>query len=351
MTDVDPASIPLPSRGNRRQRPGAQVTIHDVARAAGVAASTVSRAFGRPQRVNVVTREHIYAVAEKLGYRPNPVARALPSGRTTTLGLLVPDITNPFFFDVIRGAERQANAAGYTVILSDTEESSEVEARTVQRLSRAVDGFVLASTRLTSRQIQELATDNVLALINREVQGVPSAIADNTDSTRQVVEHLASLGHRRIAYLAGPRASWSNAQRWKALHISATRHGIELTQLGPFPPAVLGGAAAADAAIGHDVTAVVAFNALLAIGALRRFAERGKQVPGEVSVVAYDDIFGADFCAPPLTTVAAPIQHAGRAAVDLLLGKLVTPREKDARRAVVLPSYLHIRDSTGPARS
>ncbi len=298
--------------------------------------------------MNAQTRQHIYAVAENLGYRPNPLARALPSGRTTTLGLLVPDITNPFFFDVIRGAERQASAAGYTLILSDTEESPDVEARTIARLGRSVDGFVLASSRLTSAQIRELAADNVLALINREVEGVPGAIADNTDSTRQVVEHLVSLGHRRIAYLGGPRASWSNTQRWEALQASAQQQEVELTQLGPFPPAVVGGAAAADVAIGQGVTAVVAFNALLAIGTLRRFAERGKQVPGDISVVAYDDIFGADFCSPPLTTVAAPIQDAGRAAVDLLLGQLSTPNG-EGRRTVVLPSYLHIRESTGPA--
>src|SRR5437588_210945 len=142
-------------------------TIHDVAREAGVAASTVSRAFTNPQRVNARTREHVFSVADRLGYLPNPLARALPSGRTTTIALLVPDITNPFFFDLIRGAERQASAAGYTVILTDTEESPEVEAHNVERLRRAADGFVLASSRLTDRQLRDIAADNVVALVNR----------------------------------------------------------------------------------------------------------------------------------------------------------------------------------------
>jgi DNA-binding LacI/PurR family transcriptional regulator len=349
VPDVDPGSA-APLRRGRRQRLSSPTTIHDVARAAGVAASTVSRAFTNPQRVNARTREHVFAVAGRLGYRPNPLARALPSGRTTTIALLVPDITNPFFFDLIRGAERQASAAGYTVVLTDTEESPEVEAHNVDRLRRAVDGFVLASSRLSDSRIREIATDNVVALVNRRLDDVPSAVADNTDSTRQVVEHLASLGHRSITYLAGPRPSWSNTHRWNALRDAAKRHGIAAERLGPFHPSVHGGAAAADASIGQGATAVVAFNALVAIGALQRFAERGKRVPQDVSVVGYDDIFGADFSSPPLTTVAAPIQDVGRAAIDLLLGQLDRERGgPNYRRGVALASHLRIRQSTGPA--
>ncbi len=341
--DLEPADEPGP------QRTAAVPTIHDVAKEAGVAASTVSRALNNPQRVNERTREHVRAVADRLGYRPNPLARALPSGRTTTVGLLVPDITNPFFFDLIRGAERQARAAGYTTVLADTEESHEVEIRHIERLGRAVDGFVLASSRLSNEQLGELSRDHVLTLVNRQVPGVPSALVDNAVSTRNVVDHLDSLGHRSIAFLAGPRPSWSSTQRWEALCAAAEPLGIEIQQLGPFPPIMEGGAAAADAAIGRGVTAVVAFNALLAIGALRRFAERGMRVPDDISVVGYDDIFGADFCSPPLTTVAGPIQDIGRAAVDLLLSRL--GEREDPARTVALPSYLRIRGSTGPAKT
>lgn len=347
MTEVGADTSPGPSA--RRRRPSAAVTIHDVARAAGVAASTVSRSFTRPERVNSRTREHIRAVAEQLNYRPNPAARALLSGRTETLGLLVPDITNPFFFDLIRGAERQASAAGYTLVLSDTEESPSRESRTVEQLHRAVDGFVLASSRLPADRIRRLAADNVLVLINRRVAGVPSAVADNTDSTRQLVEHLASLGHRRLAYLGGPRPSWSNAQRWEALREAAREKDLSAVRLGPYAPFITGGAAAADAAIGSGATAVIAFNALLAIGVLRRCAERGKRVPEDISIAGYDDIFGADFCSPPLTTVASPIQDVGRAAVDLLLGRLTEHLGRREPDGVTLPCYLRIRDSTGRA--
>lgn len=347
-------SAPEPPEARRQpdQRPAVErsVTIHHVAREAGVAASTVSRTFTNPQRVNVRTREHVLTVADRLGYRPAAPARPLPPSGTGTLALFVPDIANPYFFGLIRGAERQASAAGYTLILSDTEESPELEARHLERLAKAVDGFVLAATRLPERRIRELSKDHVLTLVNREVEGAPSVVVDNEDGTRQIVEHLVSLGHRSITYLAGPRASWVDARRWQALRAAARRMGVSAGRLGPFPPSVDGGAAAADAAVAHGATALVAFNDLLAIGVLRRFAERGVSVPRDVSVVGYDDIFGSDFCSPPLTTLAAPIQDAGRSAVSLLLEMLDTRGPASGRRRVVLPVHLRIRASSGPAR-
>lgn len=329
----------------RRQR---ATTIHDVAREAGVAASTVSRTFTNPQRVNINTREHVLAAADRLGYRHVSSTRTGPGGATATVALLVPDITNPAFFGIIRGAERQASAAGYTLILADTEESADLETRHIDRLAPAVDGFVLASSRLPDADIRRVSETRLITLFNREVEGVPGVVVDNDDGTRQIVEHLASLDHRSVAYLAGPRASWADARRWRALEAAAKRLGLTATRLGPFPPSVAGGAAAADAAVGHGASAVVAFNDLLAIGVLRRFAERGLDVPGDVSVVGYDDIFGADFCSPPLTTLAAPIEDAGRSAVGLLL-EMVDRTAVNPRRRVVLPSHLRIRGSSGPA--
>lgn len=335
-------------RGRRGPLPPAP-TIYDVAAEAGVAASTVSRAFSDPGRVNVRTREHVVGVARRLGYQPNPMARALPSGRTQTVALVVPDITNPHFFGVIRGAERQVNAAGFTLILVDTQESAEAEARHVERLSRAVDGIILASSRLPDERIQALAKGRVLTLVNREVPGMHSVVSDQSEGSRQVVEHLASLGHRSLVFLGGPRASWAGARRWRALAATAPRLGVTAQRLGPFPPALAGGAAAADAAIGHRATALVAHNDLLAFGVLRRLAERGVRVPEDVSVVGYDDIFGADFCTPPLTTLAGAGEKVGRAAVDVLLRVLEHGTAELAPQSIVLPSHLVIRASTGPA--
>ncbi|WP_307849732.1 LacI family DNA-binding transcriptional regulator [Qaidamihabitans albus] len=330
---------------------GKRPTIYDVAREAGVATSTVSRALARPERVNAATREHVLRVAERLGYHTNQLARALPSGRTRTVALFVADITNPHFFGIIRGAEQQTRAAGCTLIVGDTEESPELEARNIERLSGSVDGFVIAASRMSDADIRKLGAEHRLTLISRQVDGVPSAIVDHADGTGQIMEHLASLGHRSVVYLAGPRRSWLATQRWKVISHSARELGMAATRLGPFPPAVRGGAAAADAALARGTTAAIAHNDLLAIGMLRRFADRGVGVPGDVSVVGYDDIFGADFCSPPLTTLAGHFAEAGRRAVDLLLGaRGEAPRGRGAAQ-VVLPSHLVVRESTGPVRA
>src|SRR3954447_64582 len=149
-------------------------------------------------------------------------------------------------------------------------------------------------------------------------------------------------GPRSIAYLAGPSAAWSDGERWRALSVAAQAAGVAVVRCGPFPPTLDGGPAAADIGLSTGATALVAFNDLLAIGVLRRLADRGVDVPGRVSVVGFDDIFGADFCHPPLTTVAGPVEEAGRALVDVLLAdRAVAP-------TMTLPTHLRIRASTGP---
>ncbi|MGH3486381.1 MAG: LacI family DNA-binding transcriptional regulator, partial [Actinopolymorphaceae bacterium] len=163
---------------------GRAPTIRDVAAHCGVATSTVSRAFSHPGRVNPATRQRILDAAAEMGYRPNPIARALPSGRTRTLGLLVPDITNPFFLDLIRGAERAAAAAGYTLVLADTAESTDTEATVVDRLTRAVDGFVLASPRLSDARLRAAYASVPLVVVNRRVPPVPGVLIDSAHGTR-----------------------------------------------------------------------------------------------------------------------------------------------------------------------
>jgi DNA-binding LacI/PurR family transcriptional regulator len=319
------------------------VTLHDVAREAGVAVSTASRALSDPQRVNVRTREHVQAVARELGYRPNRLAQALPTGRTRMLAVLVPDITNPHNFGLVRGAEAQARAAGSTLVIADTQGQPELEVAHLERLGASVDGFVLASSRLPDDELRSLAGRTPVVLFNRRVDGLASLATDSADGSRQIVEHLVALGHRSLAYLAGPSAAWSDAQRWRALSEHAEAAGVRIVRCGPFDPTLDGGPAAADVGLSTGATALVAFNDLLAIGVLRRLGERGVAVPDRVSVVGYDDIFGADFCSPPLTTVAGPVDEAGRALVDVLLaGREPVP-------VVTLPTHLRIRNSTGPA--
>jgi DNA-binding LacI/PurR family transcriptional regulator len=317
------------------------VTLHDVAREAGVAVSTVSRALSNPERVSERTRAHVRSVAERLDYRPNRIAQALPSGRTQMLALLVPDITNPHHFGLVRGAEAQARAAGYTLVLGDTQESPELEAVHTQRLGSVVDGIVLAASRLPEADLRALGSRRPVVLFNREVAGFPAVVTDSADGSRQVVQHLAALGHRSIAYLAGPPDLWTDGVRWRALSSHAEAAGMAIVRLGPFSPTVEHGAAAADVGLASAATALVAFNDLLAIGVLRRLERRGVGVPERVSVVGFDDIFGSDFCHPPLTTVTSPVEQAGRTLIDLLLGARTD-------RDVVLPTPLRVRDSTAP---
>ncbi|MFC4948040.1 LacI family DNA-binding transcriptional regulator [Pseudonocardia sp. GCM10023141] len=324
-------------------------TISDVAAHCGVAISTVSRALTRPGRVNEITRLRIVAAADELGYHPNPRARSLLSGRTDTLALLIPDITNPFFFDVIRGTQGQSAAAGYSLLLVDTEESSEVEARHIARLQKSVDGLILAAARLSDSELARAAEVPMVAL-NRNTPGVPTVVIDSAEGTVQAVEHLASLGHRTLAYAAGPTGSWSNVQRWRAVRAAAQRLGVTARRVGPFTPTVHAGAAAADAAFNVGATGVLAFNDLMAIGILQRLKERGIRVPADMSVVGCDDIFGADFCHPALTTLTAPIERAGRVATDMLLDQLGRGTGRSApRKRERLPTNLTVRESTGPA--
>jgi DNA-binding LacI/PurR family transcriptional regulator len=337
------------TRTARGERPGRPATLADVARASGVAASTVSRALSDPGRVNATTRERIERIARELDYTPNTQARALISGRTRAVAVLVSDVTNPFYFGMIRGTQQQLRVAGYTQLLVDTEESEELEASVLRRLRQSCDGAVIAGPRLADERLEQLADDFPLVVVNRQDERLSTVFLDTPSGYAQSLAHLVSLGHRDIAYVAGPDASSINESRWLALETAAREHDVALRRIGPFSPTKQAGAAAADAVLNSGVTACVAFNDLLAIGMLMRLHERGVPVPDRLSIVGCDDIFGADFCNPPLTTITAPIERAGRVAIDLLLAKLDAADEAPARSNVTLPTHLTIRASTGAA--
>jgi LacI family transcriptional regulator len=320
-------------------------TIRDVAAAAGVAESTVSRALTNPDRVHHTTRERILKVAADLHYVPSAQARAVSLGRTSMIGLVVTDVTNPFYFGIIRGTQAQLKSAGLTQVLVDTEESRSIEAGTLSRLRTSVDGVVLASSRLRDGELTEVSRQMPIVAINRQAEGVASVLIDTGAGVSQALEHLVSLGHTHVAFISGPDASWSNQTRWLAGLAAAERLGVTLTRVGPFAPRMSSGGVAADAVVNDGATACIAFNDLLAIGAMRRFAERGLHVPDDISVVGCDDIFGADFSHPTLTTIAADSESAGRAAVSLLLERIAHPSTPLSQ--VTIPTHLTIRASTG----
>ena len=326
----------------------ARPTIYDVATAAGVATSTVSRSFSMPNRVNARTRQHVLVVAAQLGYRPNPHARALLSGRHHTVAMVVSDIANPHFFELIRGAELRAKASEYTLVLVNAEESPAIEYDQVQRLVPAVDGFVLAASRLPDENLTQIAAQRPMVLMNRQVRGLPSVVLDHVTGCRQIVQHLASLGHRHLVYLAGPENSWMAATRWSALRLTADELGLRSERIGPFVPKVSQGGPAADGALHTGATAIVAHNDLLAIGVLKRLEQRSVRVPDDISVVGFDNIFAAELCTPSLTTLGGAHAEVGRTAVEILL-QANGGRGNDVVPTVTLPTELILRNSTGGA--
>ena len=338
------------------EQPYKRVSIRDVARAAGVAPSTVSRALSLPHRVNQTTRLHIERTAAQLGYER---VRAEPQAhRKHAVAVVVSDVTNPFYFGIIRGTQHQLAAAGWIQLLFDTEESASSELLALNAMAGRADGAVISASRLSDQRIAEIAQRLPLVVINRRPEGVPCVLIDTPGGMEQALQHLVSLGHRDIVYVAGPDSSWSNERRFGALSASAKRLGLSLTRIGPHVPFVASGAAAADAALNTNATACVAFNDLLAIGMLERFRERGVRVPQDMSVVGCDDIFGAAFCHPPLTTLTSPIEQAGRVATRSLLHRIEVGRaaydaEESADAAfgheIVLATHLTVRESTGPA--
>ncbi|MFF3027083.1 LacI family DNA-binding transcriptional regulator [Microbacterium sp. NPDC057944] len=328
-------------------RASESVTIYDVAKLAGVNPSTVSRALNRPGRVNAVTERRIRAAAETLNYHVNPMARALPTGRTSIVGLVVSDITNPVFFDVIRGAEAAATRSGYTLVLTESEESDEREYERAQRMLRMVDGMLLATPRMSDEQITALARQKPVAVVNRLVDDVLSVIPDVQHGIAEAVRHLRGLGHSRIAYVPGPPLSWMARRRGELLAQRCEWAHIELATLDSVAPTVAGGRSAAVAVRDSGATAVIAYNDLIAIGLMQELVETGIRIPADISVVGFDDIFGADFTSPPLTTVKSPLREGGDHAMAALLGR-VTDTEVSAD-GFDLATTLVVRGSTGPA--
>ena len=325
-------------------------TIREVARQAGVSPSTVSRALSSQDIVNPATRERVLRVAQRLGYMPNRAARSLITGRTGNLGIIVPDLANPFFPSVVKGVQAKAREADYAVLIADTDEEPSAEAGLVRTLSKQVDGLILCSPRVQEEEIRALVEGTILVMANRRFGDVPSVVFDNADGMRQAVAHLRALGHRRVAWVGGPRTSWSTRDRVRGLRAATAAAEMELVVVGNFPPQFEGGVAAADLIVAADVTSVVAYNDLVALGLLSRLRDRGLDVPGDISVIGIDGILMSGMSSPALTTVGLTKEQLGRAAVELLLDLLEQPEGvRNPRRA--LPTQLLVRASTGVART
>ena len=327
---------------------GRRPTIYDVAREAGVAASTVSRAYSRPGRVNADTAQRVFAAAERLGYRPVAPAGPQPCTTQKAIALVIADVTNPFYGDIIKGAYEAAREAGCQLILSHTNESPEVERATIEHELAQVDGIVIASSRMSDSALRMVAKQKAVVLLNRSIPEASCVLNDAARGIRQAAEHLAGLGHDRITYLAGPEASWSDGVRWRALREAGAELELDVRRIGPHQPTVLAGVDAARRIAGLDATAVLAYNDQLAIGVLKGLRKLGVHVPDEVSVVGFDNIMFDELVEPPLTTIASPLYRMGFMGVQNCIA--VAHGAVPSGPPPVLPVRLVVRQSTGQRR-
>ena len=321
------------------------MTIRDVATRAGVSPATVSRVFSQPETVAPGTRQRVLTAAEELRYAPNPVARSLARRRTGNLGIVVPDIANSFSAMIIKAAQQEARHAEYALFVTASEELVDDEERQARALAPQVDGLLLTSPLASDACLRELADIVPVVVTNRLLDDVPAVLTESAQATGHAVEHLHALGHREVAYLAGPDG-YSNDSRTSGLQAACARLGLEPVVLGPFPARFSSGVRAADLVLAAGATAVVAFNDDIAAGLLTRFADRGVRVPEHISVVGHDDTALAEMVTPRLTTVHIPAAAAGATATQLLI-RYVRGDDSGVRR-YELPSELIVRGSTGP---
>ncbi|WP_119731689.1 LacI family DNA-binding transcriptional regulator [Thermomonospora amylolytica] len=315
------------------------VTIRDVAQASGVHVSTVSRTFSAPHLVNAETRTRVLAVAEQLGYRPNRAARSLTTGRTNNIGLIVADLANPFFPPLIKAAQAAARRQDYHLFVADTDENPAEEEDLVLAFSKQVDGIVLCSPRLSNKALEKLAKRVPFVLVNRRIRGLTTVVMDVAQGARAAMEHLAGLGHRRVALVSGPSGSWTSGEIRKAV---LETPDLETVVIGPNSPTEEGGLAVAAQVAEAGVTGVLAYNDLVAIGLIEGLGALGVSVPGDISVIGFDDSITGRLYRPKLTTVAMPAGDAGRMAVDLLVQSMSA--------ATVLETHLVVRESTAPPK-
>ena len=327
------------------EQPRVAVTIYDVAKAAGVAPSTVSRTFARPGRVNADTAARIRQVATELGYRANPVTQAPVTAQTRLLALMISDVANPFYSQLIRGGQLAASDAGYEILLADSRESSARERATLERLVPVVEGFVIGSSRMSDSALRTIAKQRPMVVLNRALIDVPSVVTDNVSGAHAVVELLRDLGHDAATYVAGPEASWADGVRFRSLRDHGAHAGLTVSRIGPFLPTFEGGLAATRTLLEKLPSAVIAYNDLIAVGVMHGLLREGVAVPEQVSVVGFDDILISRISLPTLTTVAAPMRQLGTTAVKNVVALINGARHRSTE-ALVMPVQLKVRGST-----
>jgi LacI family transcriptional regulator len=327
--------------------------LKDVAAAAGVHPATASRALNESTAslLSPETVERVRAAAERLGYRVNRMARALKTRRSFAIGMLIPDITNPFFPPVVKGAEDSLAGAGYTLVLANTDNDEAKERLQLSgMLQSQVDGLLMATARRRGASVEQLRSGPVpMVLVNRTIDrgGVSAVIPDDLGSMRLAVRHLHELGHRRIGHVAGPADTSTGSRRARGFTEAMRDLGLppgRMVRARLFNEQEGRRAAAALLEREPELTAIVAANDLLALGTLDAAAEAGLDCPGDLSVIGVNDVPLADRLQPPLTTIRVAEYDLGRQAARLLLAHIEDP-ERRAETVVTAPELI-VRGST-----
>jgi len=336
-------------------------TLRDVAAAARVHPATASRALNPSTRLLVSedTARRVTEAAERLGYRPNPVARSLRTRCSHTVGVLIPDLNNPLFPPIVRGLEDRLAQQGYVALIGNTDADERRERMIFDQMrARHVDGFVLATATLHSPILAEAAeADLPVVLMNRIAPGHPfsSVTVDNEQGVRAAVTHLVSLGHTRIGHIAGPQEASTGAARLRGFRDSMASHRLE----APESHIVYAASYSIDEGLrcsrellarDEGLTAVVAGNDMLAVGCYGALDELGMECPADISVIGFNDMPFIDRLRPPLSTVRFPHYQLGTEAAQLLLEQ-IDSRKACPVKILYLAPELVVRGSTGPPAS
>ncbi|MGC3980453.1 MAG: LacI family DNA-binding transcriptional regulator [Steroidobacteraceae bacterium] len=323
--------------------------IKEVAAETGFSIATVSRALQQPERVTSKTRKVIEDAVRRLGYKPNAQARNLRTAKTKLIIALVPDISNPFYAEVIRGIEQVAHERRYSLLLGDTQHNVAREQAYADILeARQADGLITLIPH-----IPKIRVDGPLPVVNAcecvKDRAINSIGVDNVKGAVMAVDHLVSLGHRRIAFIAGPIDSPLTVDRKHGYDLALKKAGLkidpDLTMSGNF--SIESGLSATEQLIASKLkfSAIFCCNDEMAIGAIGALKAHGLRIPQDVSVIGFDDIRFARYCDPALTTVAQPKLQLGREATGMLLDILVNGHTTVVKK--ILPTDLIVRDSTG----
>lgn len=343
-----------PPRSNPPNRRPAAVSIRDVARRAGVSIATVSRAVNRIPTVDPVLAERVWKAIEEVGYLPNTQARALVSGRSKMLGLIVSEITNPFFPELVQEFENLAVAQGYEVLIGSTNYEPERTESLIRRmLQRSVDGVAVMTFGIEEELVQKLVEREfplVFVDAGPDLPNIRVLKVNYGEGIRQAVQHLAALGHRNIAFISGPLRLRSAMARRDAFLKSMGELGLTapVEHLVEGNHTMEGGIAAMEKLIALAAlpTAVLCSNDMTAIGALHALYRTTHTVPQDVSVVGFDDIHLAQFMLPPLTTVQMSCKDLAAAAVEALRAGIEKEHPRAAKMEWQIPTRLVVRQSS-----